>query len=57
MRLFYGMIDSAALNAFVMITENVPNFEEYKKDKRQNFLKEVALAVIIPHARQSLEVQ
>jgi len=57
MRLFYGMTDSAALNAFVIFTENVPNFEEHKKEKRQNFLKKLALALIIPHARQTLEVQ
>ena len=57
MRLFYGMIHSAALNAFVIFTENVPNFREHKKNKRQKFFKELALALIIPHARQSLEVQ
>jgi hypothetical protein len=32
------MIDSAALNAFVNFTENVPNFGEHKKDKRKKFL-------------------
>jgi hypothetical protein len=58
MRLFYGMIDSAALNAFVILNENMPNFGEYKKDTRKKFLKELALALIIPHARQRLlEVQ
>jgi hypothetical protein len=57
MRLFYGMIDSAALNAFVIFTENVPNFGEHKRNKRQNFLKELALALIVPHARQRLEVE
>jgi len=56
-RLFYGIIDSAALNAFVISTENVPKFGEHKKEKRQKFLKELALALIIPHARQRLEVQ
>ena len=34
-RLFYGMIDRAALNAFLICTENVPSFGEHKKDKRQ----------------------
>ena len=29
MRLFYGIIDSAALNAFVIFTENVPSFGEH----------------------------
>jgi hypothetical protein len=57
MRLLYGMIDSPALNAFVIFTENVPNFGEHKKHMRQKFLKELALALIIPHARQSLEEQ
>jgi hypothetical protein len=45
------MIDSAALEEFVIFTENMPNFEEHKKNKRQNILKELALALIIPHAR------
>jgi len=57
MRLFYGITDSAALNAFVIFTENVPNFGEYKKEKRQNLLKELVLALIIPHARQRFEVK
>jgi hypothetical protein len=58
MKLFYGMIDSAVLNAFVIFTENMPNFGEHKKDKRKKFLKELALALIIAHARQRLlEVQ
>jgi hypothetical protein len=55
--LFYGMIDNAALNAFVIFAKRVPNFGEHKKDKRQKFLKELALALNIPHARQKLEVQ
>jgi hypothetical protein len=54
MRLFYGII---ALNAFVIFTENVPNFAEHKKEKRQKFLKELTLAVIIPQVRQRFEVQ
>jgi len=57
MRFFYEIIDSAALNAFVIFTENVPNFGEHKKEKRQKFLKELALALIIPHARHRFEVQ
>jgi len=51
MRLFYGIIDSAALSAFIIFTENVPNFGEHKKEKRQIFLRELALALINPHAR------
>jgi len=57
MRLFYGIIDSAALNAFVIFTENVPKFGERNKEKRQKFLKLLALALIIPHARQRFEVE
>jgi hypothetical protein len=56
MRLFYGMIESTALNAFVIFTKNVPKFREQKK-QAQKLLKELALALIIPHARQILEVQ
>jgi len=56
MRLFYGIIDSAALNAFLIFTENVPIFGEHK-EKRQKFLKELDLALIIPRARRSFEVQ
>jgi len=33
MRMFYGMIDSATLKAFLIFTENVPNFGEHNKDK------------------------
>jgi len=57
MRLFYGIIDSAALNAFVIFSEIMPTFGEHKKEKRQKFLKELALALIIPHTRQRFEVQ
>jgi len=57
MRVFYGITDSDALNSFVIFTENVPNCEEHKKEKRQKFLKELALALIIPHTRQRFEVQ
>jgi len=57
MRLCYGIIDSAALKAFVIFTENMPNFGEHKEEKRQKFLKELAFALIIPHARQRFEVQ
>jgi hypothetical protein len=35
----------------------VPNFGEHKKDKRQKFWKELALVLIIPHARHTLKVQ
>jgi hypothetical protein len=52
LRLFYGIIDSAPLNAFLIFTENLPNFGEHKKDKRRKFLKELALALIVPHERQ-----
>ena len=57
MRLFYGIIDSAALNAFVICTENLPYFGEHKKEKRQIFLKELALTLIIPLANLRFEVQ
>jgi len=57
MRLFYGIIDSSTLNAFVVFTENVPNVGERKKENRQKFLKELAIALIILQARQRLEVQ
>jgi len=57
MRLLYGIIDSYALNAFVIFNENVSSFGEHKKEKRQNFLKELALALMIPHARQRFELQ
>jgi hypothetical protein len=46
MRLFYGMIDSAALTEFAISAENVPSFREQMKDKRQIFLKKLALALI-----------
>jgi hypothetical protein len=52
MRLIYGKTDSAALNAFVIFTDNIQNFGENKKDKRLKFLKELALALINPILRQ-----
>jgi len=39
MRICYGIIVSAALNAFVIFIENVPTFGERKEEKRQKFLK------------------
>jgi len=36
MRLFYGIIDSSALNAFVIFTENVPSFGEHWKRSDKN---------------------
>ena len=57
MRLFYGIIESTALKAFVIFTENVLSFGEHTKEKQQKFLKELALDLIIPHARQRFEVQ
>jgi len=57
MRLFYGIIDSTALNTFGFFAENVPNFGEHNEQKRQKFLKELTLALIISHARQRFEVQ
>ena len=35
-RPFYGIIDSAALNAFDIFTENVPNFENIRKRSDKN---------------------
>ena len=57
MKLFYGIIDRAALNQFVSFTENVPNIGEHTKQKRQNFLSELSLALFIPQSRQRFEVQ
>jgi len=36
MRLFYGMIDSAALNAFAIFSENAPNLEKIRKTSDKN---------------------
>ena len=36
MRLFYGIIYSAALNAFVIFTENVPSLENIRKRSDKN---------------------
>ena len=36
MRFFYGMIDSAALNAFVIFTEKCPTSENIRKTSDKN---------------------
>ena len=57
MRLFYGMLDSSLVNAFVISNANNPNFLVKKKDKRIRFMKIVAQSLIEPHARVRLQAK
>ena len=41
MRVFYGIVDSSALNGFVIFTHNTPGLGGNRKDKRQKFLKKI----------------
>lgn len=55
MRLFYGILDCSIVNAFVIMSANVPAFAaNNKKDKRTYFMKSVARALIEPYAKQRL---
>ena len=42
MRLFYGILDCSIVNAFVIMSANVPAFAADKGDKRTYFMKSVA---------------
>ena len=54
MRVFYGIVDSSALTAFVIFTHNTPGFGGNRKDKRQKFLKELSKSLIFPQAKRRL---
>ena len=54
MKVFYGIVDSSALNAFVIFTHNTPGFGGNRKDKRQKFLKELFKSLIVPQAKRRL---
>ena len=56
MRAIYGMIDSAAMNALVIFIENVLKYSFETVDKRNKFLKEVAVAMITSYQNQRLDV-
>ena len=51
---FYGIVDSSALNAYVIFTHNTPGFGGNKTNKRQKFLKELSKSLIIPQAKRRL---
>ena len=52
MRVFYAMIDSSALNAYLIFTHRVPVFVGKRPDKHSKFLKELAISLIVPHAKR-----
>ena len=54
MKVFYGIVDSSALNAFVIFTHNVPGFGGNRKEKRLKFLKELFVLLIVPQAKRRL---
>ena len=54
MRLFYGILDCSIVNAFVIMSANVPAFAANKRDKRTYFMKSVARSLIEPYAKQRL---
>ena len=54
MRVFYGIVDSFALNAFAIFTHNIPGFGENRKDKRKKFLKKLSKSLVFPQAKRRL---
>ena len=54
MRVFYGIVDISALNAFVIFTHNTPGFGGSRKDKRQKFLKELSKSLIVSQTKRRL---
>ena len=54
MRIFYGIVDSSALTAFISFTHNKPGFRGNRQDKRQKFLKELSKSLIVPQAKRRL---
>ena len=53
-RVLYGIVDSSAVNAFVIFTHNTPGFGENRKDKRQKFFIELSKSLAIPQAERKL---
>ena len=53
MRDFYGIVDSSALNAFVIFIHDVPGFGGTGKT-RLKFLKELSISLIPPQAKRRL---
>ena len=48
------MIDSSALNAFLIFTHSVPAFGGKRTDKHSKFRKELAIFPIVSHAKHTL---
>ena len=51
---FYGMIDSSALNAYLIFTHIVPVLGGKRPDKDSKFLEELAISLVVPHAKHRL---
>ena len=51
---FYDMIHSAAVKAYLIFMHVVPDFGGKRLDKRSKYLTELALSLIIPHAKCKL---
>lgn len=54
MRLFYGILDSSIVNAFVIMSANVEAVAAKRRDQRTYFMKSVARSLIKPYAQQRL---
>ena len=55
MRIFYGIINSALVNAFVVMKKNDPGFAGNRNDERVFFLKSLSRSLIVPQAKSQLE--
>ncbi|XP_069823913.1 piggyBac transposable element-derived protein 4-like [Dendropsophus ebraccatus] len=55
--LFSNMLDVAALNSFIIYTENHPEFHARRKDRRRLFLKDLCHELVMPHMIQRSDVK
>ena len=55
-RFFYGIIDSALMNAFIIMKKNDPGFAGNRDDERVFFLKSLSRSLIVPQAKSQLEI-
>ena len=57
MKLFYGMLDSSIVKAYVILLANKPGYSSNRKDKGVCFIKSVARSLISPQVQQRLQAQ
>ncbi|UYV83356.1 hypothetical protein LAZ67_23000748 [Cordylochernes scorpioides] len=56
MRVFFGMVDSAAYNSLVLYSSVNKVWASEKSNRRSNFIKELAIELITPHAKHRYSI-